>query len=126
MWRKQNLVTYRLAEEARDRHSTIYCSLGPPPLFPMLATHEEETRRPEELRVLRLEADQARTELGPWLEFIEIGDVATTDHLLDEFAIIERINAMFDRLKRLLMVRGIKSISRSTSRDSASSNTKAA
>jgi hypothetical protein len=92
----------------------------------MLATHEEETRRPEELRVLRLEADQARTELGPWLEFIEIGDVATTDHLLDEFAIIERINAMFDPLKRLLMVRGIKSISRSTSRDSASSNTKAA
>jgi len=37
MWRKQNLVTYRLAEEARDRHSSIYCGLGPPPIFPYVS-----------------------------------------------------------------------------------------
>jgi hypothetical protein len=128
MWRKQNLVTYRLADEAKARHSSIYSALSPPLIFPMLGTHEEETRSPEELRDLRRQADQrARTELGPWLEIVEIGDVATTDHLLNEFAIIERINAMFDRcLKRLLMVRGIKSISRSTSKDSTSSNSKQA
>ena len=70
---------------------------------------EEETRSPEELRVLRKQADQeAQTELGPALEFVVAGDVATTDHLLSELSIAERLEDMIDRcLKRLLMVKGL-------------------
>jgi hypothetical protein len=61
---------------------------------------------------LRKDADeQVRRELGPVLELIEIGGVATTDHLLEELALIERLDGMIARcLKQLLLVRGVKSI----------------
>jgi hypothetical protein len=47
------------------------------------------------------------------LELAEIGDV---EYLLKELDIIERINGMIDRcIKRLLMIRGAKSLSESSS-----------
>lgn len=75
--------------------------------------YEPETRSPEELRALRKHADeQAKTELGPALELVEIGEVATTDYLLHELSTAERLDGMIDRyLKRLLFVRGLKSLS---------------
>jgi hypothetical protein len=122
LWRKRNLVTYRMAEKATRTHLSILERLTPsrgldPILHGLTPSPEEEKER----RELREYADQqARTELGPWFDLVEIGHVATTDHLLNEFAMIERINSMVDRcLKRLLMVRGIKSISRPSSKDGA-------
>ncbi len=76
---------------------------------------KEDTRTPEQLDKLCEQADrQAQSELGSALELVQIGDVATTDYLLDEISIIERLDGMIDRcLKRLLLVRGVKSLSSS-------------
>jgi hypothetical protein len=119
-WRRQNLFTYRLAERARNRHSSIYAKLSRPPKWDMpllFASYEEETRSPEELRALHKAADEeARTELGAAIELVEIGEVSTIDYLEKELSIIERLDAMIDRcLKSLLYVRGIKSMSSSSS-----------
>jgi hypothetical protein len=113
MWRRQNLITYRLAEHARETHSSIYGQLSPPFEEIPLLGREKETRSPEELWLLRKHADEeVRTQLGPSLELVEAGDVVTTDHLLRELSIAERLEDMIDRcIKRLLMVRGYKSLS---------------
>ena len=123
MWRRQNLMTYRVAENARDKYSSIYQKLSPPFKGMRLLGYEEETRSPEELRALRKQADEeAETELGPALELVEIGDVATTDYLLKEISIAERLDGMIDRcLKRLLFVRGLKSLSSTSSAASSPS-----
>jgi hypothetical protein len=77
---------------------------------------EPESRNPEELAALRKSVEkQVRTELGPAIELVEIGDVATIEHFEKELGIRERIHGMIARLeKRLLFLRGIKSISSSS------------
>jgi hypothetical protein len=117
-WRRQNLFTYRLAKRASDLHSSIYAKLSPPQMWDTpLLQYQEEIRSPEELRALRKSADeQARTELGAAIELVEIGEVATIDYLEKELSIIERLDAMIGRCyKSLLYVRGIKSMSSSSS-----------
>ena len=115
MWRRQNLSTYRIAEHARKRHGEIYAECRPPSSLPDFSGYfdEPETRSEEELCALREQAnEQAQTELGAALELVEAGDVATTDYLLEELSIIERLGHMIDRcLKQLLFVKGLKSIS---------------
>jgi hypothetical protein len=119
-WRLQHLPTYGVAMRARERRSTIYSKLNPlsrewfPP--PLLGFEPEpESRSPEELEALRESVvKQARTELGPSIELVEIGDVATIEYLEKELGIRERLHGMIARLeKRLLYLRGIKSISSS-------------
>jgi hypothetical protein len=123
MWRRQNLIMYRIAEYARKKHSSIYDKLSPPFKGMELIGYERETRSSEELRALRKQADdEARSQLGPALELVEIRDVATTDYLLSELAIAERLDSMIDRyLKRLLFVRGLKSLPSPSSADPSSS-----
>lgn len=58
--------------------------------------------------------------LGPALELIEIGAVATSDYLLKELPVIERVDGMIVRLlKQLLLIRGVKSVSSSASTGSS-------
>ena len=50
------------------------------------------------------------------LELVEMGKDATIDHLLSELSVVDRLDGMIDRcLKRLLFVRGLKSIAPSSS-----------
>jgi hypothetical protein len=57
---------------------------------------------------------EARTKLGPAIELVKMGDVATIEYLEKELGIRERLHGMIARLeKRLLFLRGIKSISSS-------------
>jgi hypothetical protein len=65
----------------------------------------------------QVEEEQIRREMGDAaFELERIPNVATTGYLMHELSIIDRIDAMIDRcLKRLLLVRGIKSISPSVS-----------
>jgi hypothetical protein len=124
MWRRENLATYRLAEHVKSRHLSICSKLDRPLMWEiplLLGEREEKTRSPEELRALRKEADErAQRELGPALELIEIGRVATTDHLLGEPALIERLDGMIARcLKQLVLMRGVKSISLSVPAESS-------
>ena len=121
-WRLQHLSTYGVAVRVRERHSAIYSKLGSPQWFPPLVGFEPEpeSRSPEELAALRKSVEkQVRTELGPAIELVEIGDVATTEYLEKELGIRERLHGMIARLeKRLLYLRGIKSISASSATSS--------
>jgi hypothetical protein len=54
---------------------------------------------------------QARKELGEAYEFVEVGETATVERLLRDLGVEDRLDAMIDKcLKRLLFLRGIKSL----------------
>ena len=106
LWRKQNLAIFRTAELARDHYRAI-CeehfgkrnstfSLGLTPPAPNAAEAAEA---------------QAREELGDTYELADIGDIVTVDQLLEDLSVEERLDAMIDKcLKRLLVVKGVKSL----------------
>src|SRR5262245_52136152 len=115
-WRLQHLSTFGVAMRARDRRNAIYSKLPAPRWYPTLVGFyevEPDPRSPEELEALRKSVEkEAQTELGPAIELVEIGDVATIEYLEKELGIRERLHGMIARLeKRLLYLRGIKSIS---------------
>ncbi len=105
VWRKQNLATYRVAEQARARLD----ALQPPPALPQYSLSEENY---EELFAKEVKLQK---EFGESWGLLEMGQVSTIDYALKEATIIDRIDAMIDRcVKRLILVRGIKSISSSS------------
>jgi hypothetical protein len=55
---------------------------------------------------------QARNELGELYALVEMGEEATLDHLMKQLEVQDRLDAAIDRcIKRLLLVRGVKSMS---------------
>ena len=101
LWRKKNLATLRIAELALEHHSKIQDDWEVP------AQHEE----------IEL---QAREELGGTYALVELGETATVERLLQDLGVEERLDAMIDKsLKRLLFLRGLKSLSPSSSSSSA-------
>jgi len=115
IWRKQNLLTYRLVERAKVMHASIYSEANAAaqrsPDFSMLmgpSTHSQE-----EIRALYKAADaRAQNEMGSALELVNLGEIGTTDYLMKELDVHDRLDGMIDRcLKRLLFIRGLKSIS---------------
>jgi len=122
IWRKQNLGSYRLADLAKWRISVIHHQLVPQieDDFAFL----KDPRDPAKVKAAKKNADeQAQEELGVFYELASLGDVATIDYLQNELALIDRLDGMIDRcIKRLLLVRGLKSISPTTS--TAASGTK--
>jgi hypothetical protein len=114
-WRLEHLPTYGVAARARQQHAAIYAKLPSTgwSIPSLLTSYEEpEPRSPEELEALRKSvAKEARTKLGPAIKLVEIGDVATIEHLEKELGIREKLHGFVVRLeKRLLILRGIKSI----------------
>jgi hypothetical protein len=116
LWRKQNLGTYRLADLVKQRISEIHDELVPQIDYDF-SSLIPDTRDPEKVKIATKAADQqAQKELGQFYELALLGDVATVDYLQKELSLIERLDGMIDRcIKRLLMVRGLKSLSSSTS-----------
>jgi hypothetical protein len=54
----------------------------------------------------------AKEELGEAMELIEMGDRASMEQLMSELSVVDRIDGMIERcIKRLLLVRGAKSMS---------------
>jgi hypothetical protein len=97
IWRKQNLRTLRIAELVQTRCSDIR--------FEVAGIEDVD---PTE----RVAEDRGRKELGDIYELEEIGEAATFDGLTKELDIKERLDTLIDRcLKRLLFLRGLKSIS---------------
>ena len=82
-----------------------------PEFFTFLPIEEES----EEVQAAREEArrvgrEKAQKELGDLYELTSI-DVAADDRLLAELAVEERLNTLIDKcIKRLLMVKGVKSM----------------
>jgi hypothetical protein len=117
LWRKKHLLIYKLAANARLKRSSFFAHQDyAPPSIPRLGSPEMRYSKEELQDLDRKATERAKAELGPCLELVEIGEVATTEYLLGELDIIERINGMIDRcIKRLLMIRGAKSLSESSS-----------
>ena len=106
VWRKQNLATFRIAELARDRYWAK---------LPKVLPREEKDPANHEAAI-RAAKDEARKELGDIYELVEIGKTATVDRLLQDLEVEERLDAMIDKcLKRLLFLRGLKSLSTASS-----------
>jgi hypothetical protein len=120
VWRKQNLASFQIAKGATRYYEHVRREKLPVPTskpMPGFATVEtilgmkypdpEKVKAAEEAAV-----EQARKDLGWMYEFVEIGEIATIDRLMKEIDVHERLDAMIDRcLKRLLCVRGVKSLS---------------
>jgi len=113
VWRKQNLGTLRIAERAQDRWLNTFVPEQKYDMdlrFGMTAEEldQQEGEQEEEIRVGR---DRVRKELGDDFEFVKIGEAATLTGLTEELDVKERLDTLIDRcLKRLLLVRGVKSI----------------
>lgn len=107
LWRKRNFQTFRIAKRARER---------------MIQIHEAMVEDPSSDRSIEFEKvfsekcraaeDQARKELGEQYGLVELAEEATIDHLMKELDAQARLDAVIDRcIRRLLLVRGLKSIS---------------
>ena len=108
VWRKQNLWTLRIAELAQSLWSETSPGDVDIPLF--FDISEEEQEEAEEKT--RIEEDRVRKELGDTFELVEIGEAATFDGLESELEIRERLDSLIEKcVKRLLLVRGLKSVS---------------
>ena len=123
-WRLHHLSTFGMAMRARNRRSAIYSKLPASGWYPRLVGYEEpepDPRSPEELEALRKSVEkESRTELGAAIELVNIGDVATIEYLEKELGIRDRLHGAIARLeKRLLFLRGIKSISSSSAASSS-------
>jgi uncharacterized membrane protein YccC len=118
LWRKQNLATFRIAELARARCSAIEWQKvprdPPPPLefdFDDLLPPAKQIDTAEREAALRAAKDQARKELEDAYRSVEIGKTASIERLFEELEAEERLDAMIDKcLKRLLFLRGLKSL----------------
>jgi hypothetical protein len=105
VWRKQNLATYRMAERGKAQLAALQ---PPPESLARLSLTEDNYAE------LSAKEDELRRELGESWELVEMGSVSTIDYAMKESIIIDRLDGMIDRcLKRLLLVRGLKSIASS-------------
>ncbi|HEY7229538.1 MAG TPA: hypothetical protein VH558_04125 [Pseudolabrys sp.] len=104
IWRKQNMGTYRRAKSAKALISAIRSRYHS---YEQCAAGSFVTPTASE----RAEENALREDLGTAAELADM-EAVTTDYLLDELAVLDRLDASIDRcLKRLLMVRGVKSMS---------------
>jgi hypothetical protein len=83
-------------------------------------TEETELRRKallaEREKAIRAADDIARNELGDMYKLATMADTVTVACLMEDLAVEERLDAAIDKcLKRLLFVKGLKSISASSS-----------
>jgi hypothetical protein len=126
-WRKQNFATFRIAKLAMDRYEEL-CREKAPPTDSFLDSDEDLAEQKARQEAYRAADDQARQELGESYKLTDIGNAARVKGLMKELEVKERLDALISKcLKRLLMVRGVKSLPRafsSTSTPPVSSTSK--
>ena len=136
LWRKQNRATFRAAEVARQHYNAIVSrefdklrasglteeeEYGNKEVLEWYGiTEEKELRRKamlaEREKAIRAADDIARNELGDMYELAKMADTLTVACLMEDLAVEERLDAAIDKcLKQLLFVKGLKSISASSS-----------
>jgi hypothetical protein len=108
LWRRKNLSTFRCAELARKRMREIQEAV-----IPMVgAPRTDEPGERTFAERWSAAKTQARKELGVLYDLAEMGEAATIEGLARELEVQDRIDGMIERcLKRLLMARGLKSMS---------------
>jgi hypothetical protein len=117
VWRKKNLGTFRIAQLARARYGQIMQKIPQDKMdydFSLLqiGTVIEKVDPAVREAAHRAAVDQARKELGDAYGLVEIREIASVDQLMKDLEVQDRLDAMIDKcLKRLLFLRGLKSIS---------------
>jgi hypothetical protein len=107
LWRKQNLWIYREAEIARRR-----CDVSVQPHNYSEILLNKEVIVAAACAEAAQACEQTARELGDAYELVVAGDIATPSRLLEELNLVATLDAHIDRyLKRLLHVKGIKSLS---------------
>ena len=112
VWRKRNLPIFSKAERAQRRVSELRDET-----LRSLHNASAKSTETEELEESfnekwRAAESQAREELGEVYDLVEMGDEATLDGLAKQLAIRERLDRAIEScLKRLLLLRGVKSLS---------------
>jgi hypothetical protein len=105
-----NLASFRIAAQVRERFSAIVREISGP------GRRREPVDAEKEKAELEAMLRRARQELGWRCEFLDMAEDATVDRLLKELAVEERLDNLIERcLKRLLFLRGLKSVSASSS-----------
>jgi hypothetical protein len=117
VWRKQNLETFRAAELAQGHYAKIesekVAQREPAGIHIEIYKKVDPAAREAGIQAAKV---QARTELGDNYELVEIGETATIAGLMKDLEVRDRLDSMIDRcLKRLFVVRGLKSISEASS-----------
>ena len=108
-WRKQNLAILHIAQFARSRRHQIKSDTD-------LLSRSYGQKMLEEAQIVD---EQARQELGDIHQLIDVGAATTIGGLMEELDVIERLDGMITRcLKRLLIIRGVKSLSSAASSES--------
>ncbi len=115
LWRKRNRATFRIAERARQRVKQIQDTMVQGMDYVDCDVPKSDKADnfdkifAEKLRAAEI---QAREELGELYGLVEMGEEATVDYLMRDLEVQDRLDAMIDKcLKRLLFLRGLKSIS---------------
>jgi len=112
VWRKQNLATLRTAQRAQSRYAEIISEKFdalPPGVTIKSIDHIDAAIKEKTIQAAQ---EQAQKELGEAYELIEIGETESFDQLVTELKVMEYLDSLIDRLlKRLLYLRGLKSIS---------------
>jgi hypothetical protein len=110
LWRKKNLVIFRTAQRAQQRVIEIQEEMikQSDPLAALSGESNDSNTIAESERAAEA---KARKELRDLYRLVEMGDEVTVACLLNDLAIHERLDVMIDKcLKRLLLIRGIKSL----------------
>lgn len=116
VWRKRHLGTLRIAQLARSRFEEISSDKFhelPPSVVIKTMGHIDPAIKEETIRAVE---EQAQTELGDAYVLAEIGTTASFRQLVNELEVQEQLDAMIDKcLKRLLFLRGVKSLAPASS-----------
>jgi hypothetical protein len=109
VWRKQHLATLLRAQRAQNRYAEIISEKLPPDVTIKSIDHIDPAIKEKAIQAAQ---EQARKELGEAYELVEIGETASFDQLVTVLKVMEYLDSLIDRLlKRLLYLRGLKSIS---------------
>jgi len=111
LWRRKNLGSCRIAKRVQRRMIQIRDAMVPMDYGVSKSDKSDDFDKTFTEQWHAAESE-ARKELGELYGLVEMGEEATVDCLIDDLAVQERLDAMIDKcLKRLLFVRGLKSIS---------------
>jgi hypothetical protein len=109
MWRKGNIVTLRKAELAKKHLSDVVASKA----AEATSASNSPTEQPDAKAIVRSAEKSVRKELGDLYDLIEVGHASSLDGLAEDLTIEAKFDEVIDKkLKRLLHLRGIKSMSR--------------
>jgi hypothetical protein len=112
LWRRKNLAIFRIAECAQQHMAQIRGAMVPAMDHAVQksdVTVEFERTFNEKWHAAE---SQGRKELGELFALVEMGEEATVDRLMKDLEVQDRLDGMIDKcLKRLLFLRGLKSIS---------------